>query len=63
MSARTGPDGRFSLAVEPGEWQLSATAPGRKLTVLPLNVGPAGLSDVQVEMERGVEVRGRVVDA
>ena len=62
-SARTGPDGRFSIAVEPGEWQLSASAPGRKLTVLPLNVGPAGLSDLRVEMERGLELRGRVVDA
>jgi protocatechuate 3,4-dioxygenase beta subunit len=61
-SARTGPDGRFSIAVEPGEWQLSASAPGRKLTVLPLNVGPAGLSDLRVEMERGLELRGRVVD-
>ncbi len=62
-SARTGPDGRFSIAVEPGEWQLAASAPGRKLTVLPLNVGPDGLSDVRVEMERGLELRGRVVDA
>jgi protocatechuate 3,4-dioxygenase beta subunit len=61
-SARTGPDGRFTLAVEPGEWRLEADAPGRKRTVLPLSVGPAGLSDVRVEMERGVELRGRVVD-
>jgi protocatechuate 3,4-dioxygenase beta subunit len=62
-SARTGPDGRFSTAVEPGEWSLSATAPGRKLAVLALNVGPAGLSDVRVEMEQGLELRGRVVDS
>lgn len=62
-SARTGPDGRFSLAVEPGKWQLSASAPGRKLTVLPLNIGAEGVSDVRVELERGLELRGRVVDS
>ena len=62
-SARTGPDGRFSIAVEPGEYRLEAQAPGRRRTVLPLNVGPDGLSDVRVEMERGVDLRGRVVDA
>ena len=62
-SARTGPDGRFSIAVEPGEHRLEAQAPGRRRTVLPLNVGPEGLSDVRVEMERGVDLRGRVVDA
>lgn len=61
-SARTGPDGHFTVSVEPGEQQLGATAPGRKLVVLTLNVGPAGLSDVRVEMERGAELRGRVVD-
>jgi len=61
-SASTGPDGRFALAAEPGERQLGATAPGRKFTILTLNVPPEGLADVRVEMERGLEVRGRVVD-
>jgi hypothetical protein len=61
-SARTGPDGLFALAVEPGEHELAATAPGSKPAVLTLDVGPAGLADVRVEMERGLELRGRVVD-
>jgi protocatechuate 3,4-dioxygenase beta subunit len=62
-SASTGPDGRFALAAEPGERQLGATAPGRKYALLTLNVPVDGLSDVRVEMERGLEIRGRVVDA
>jgi hypothetical protein len=62
-SARTGPDGRFTLAVEPGEYRLEAQAPGRRRTVLPLDVGSDGASNVRVEMERGVDLRGRVVDA
>ena len=61
-SARTGPDGRFALAVEPGEQELEVTAPGRKLAALTLDVPAEGLSDVRVEMERGLEIRGRVVD-
>jgi hypothetical protein len=61
-SARTGPDGRFSIAVEPGEYSLEAQALGRRRTALSLNVGPDGLSDVRVELERGVDLRGRVVD-
>ena len=61
-SARTGADGRFSLAVEVGQQELQAMAPDRMPVVMPLNVGPAGLSDVRVEMERGLELRGRVVD-
>ncbi len=61
-SSKTGPDGRFSVSVEPGDCRLEAQAHGRKQTVLPLSVGPDGLSDVRVEMERGVELRGRVVD-
>jgi hypothetical protein len=61
-SARTGPDGRFSIAVEPGEYSLEAQALGRRRTTLSLSVGPEGLSDVRVELERGVDLRGRVVD-
>ena len=46
-----------------GSTSLEAQAPGRRRTVLPLSVGPEGLSDLRVEMERGVEIRGRVLDA
>jgi hypothetical protein len=62
-SAPTGPDGRFSMAVEPGEYRLEAAAPRRRRTVLPLSVGPNGLSDVRVEMDAAVDLRGRVVDS
>jgi protocatechuate 3,4-dioxygenase beta subunit len=61
-TARTGPDGRFALGAEPGERQLGATARGRKYAVLTLNVPRDGLADVRVEMERGLDLRGRVVD-
>ena len=42
--------------------RLEAQAHGRKQTVPPAERRPDGLSDVRVEMERGVELRGRVVD-
>jgi hypothetical protein len=62
-SSTTGPDGSFSVAAEPGDQQLEVQAAGRKRAVVPLSVGPQGLSDVRVELERGAELKGRVVDS
>jgi hypothetical protein len=58
----SGADGRFALAAEPGEYVLEATARGRKRASVPLTVGPGGASDLRLELEAGVELRGRVVD-
>jgi len=60
--ADVGPDGRFSIAAEPGEYRLGAQARNRKRASITVSVGPSGLSGVRVEMERGLEITGRVVD-
>ena len=62
-SGRVGPDGRFTVAVEPGEYRLDARARGWKTVFQDLSVGPSGLDGLRVEMERGLEITGRVVDA
>jgi protocatechuate 3,4-dioxygenase beta subunit len=59
----TGPDGRFSIAAEPGEYVLDVRARSRRPSTLAVSVGPGGLSDVRLEMEPGLEIRGRVQDA
>ena len=62
--SETGPDGRFSIAVEPGEYRLEARGPRPRGPPPALNVGPSeGRSDVRVEMERGLDLRGRVLDS
>ncbi len=61
--AESGPDGRFSIAAEPGEYRLEAQASDRQPTSLPLSVGPAGVADLRVELDRGLEIRGRLLDA
>jgi len=62
-SAQTGPDGRFQLDAEPGEYTLSVRAEGYGVTNLATTVGASGLSDVRFELEKGLEIRGRVLDA
>jgi len=61
-SARTSVDGRFAIAVEPGDLQLEAQAPGYERAVVPLKVTSEGLADVLVALELGGQIRGRVVD-
>jgi large repetitive protein len=62
-SAQTGPDGRFQIDAEPGEYTLSARAEGYGVTNLAATVGASGLSDARLELEKGLEIRGRVLDA
>jgi hypothetical protein len=59
----SGPDGRFTIATEPGEYVLVASARGRRPARMPLSVGTSGVPDVRVEMEPGLEVRGRILSA
>ena len=58
----TGADGRFTIAVEPGEYKLEAGAQGRAPTSIPVTVGPAGVQDLRVELDRGLSIVGRLVD-
>jgi protocatechuate 3,4-dioxygenase beta subunit len=62
-SAQTGPDGRFSIATDPGEYHLVAQAKDRQPVTIPLSVGPSGVADLLVELERGLAISGRLVDA
>jgi hypothetical protein len=57
------PDGRFSIGTDAGEYLLEARAPGRKLASTPVSVGASGLADLRVELERGLEIAGRLVDS
>jgi large repetitive protein len=62
-SAQTGADGRFQLDADPGEYTLSARAEGYGTANLVATVGASGLSDARLELEKGLEIKGRVVDA
>lgn len=62
-SADTGPDGRFQLEVDPGEYEVGARMQGFAHTPEILSVGASGLSDVRLVLSRGGVVKGRVVDA
>jgi hypothetical protein len=62
-AARTGPDGRFQLDAEPGEYTLSAQAEGYAAASLAATVAASGLSDARLELEKGLEITGRVLDA
>jgi hypothetical protein len=59
----TAGDGHFRLEGEPGEASVSAIAPGFAQATLATTVGPAGLADLRIPLERGQTIRGRVIDA
>jgi hypothetical protein len=61
-SAQTGPDGRFQLDADPGEYTLSARAEGYGVASLVATVGASGLSEARLELEKGLELKGRVLD-
>jgi hypothetical protein len=62
-SARTGTDGRFQFDADPGENKLSAGAEGYATTNTVVTVPATGLSDARLELEKGLEIKGRVLDA
>ena len=62
-STRTGADGRFQLDANPGEYTLSAGAEGYATTNTVVTVAATGLSDARFELEKGAEIKGRVLDA
>jgi protocatechuate 3,4-dioxygenase beta subunit len=61
--ARSGPDGRFVIGAEPGDYVLSAERPGRVRVVRSLSVPPAGVEDLRLEIGRGLAITGRLLDA
>jgi len=62
-TAQTGADGRFQLDADPGEYTLSARAEGYGMAKIDATVASSGLSDARLELEKGLEIKGRVVDA
>lgn len=56
-------DGRFAIGSETGEFVLEASAPGFRAESLAITVGSAGLADLRLELERGLEIAGRLVDS
>ncbi len=62
-SAQTGPDGRFQLDADPGEYTLTARAEGYGVANLVATVDASGLSDARLELEKGLAIKGRVLDA
>ncbi|MFN8095788.1 MAG: carboxypeptidase-like regulatory domain-containing protein [Vicinamibacteria bacterium] len=62
-TAEAGPDGRFSLSIEPGDYRLRVRAKDRQPVDMPLSVGAAGVSDLRIDMQRGLTISGRVLDA
>jgi hypothetical protein len=62
LGGTSGLDGRFEFDADPGPYRVGARADGYALTTLDLEVGPDGVGDVRVELERGLGIEGRVVD-
>ena len=60
--ARSQPDGGFALGAEPGDYVLSAEIPGRVRLERPVSVPAGGLSDLRLEMDRGLAISGRLLD-
>jgi protocatechuate 3,4-dioxygenase beta subunit len=61
-SGTSGPDGRFTITAEPGEYQLRAEGAGWRAATVPVTVASGGSPEVRVEMEPGATLTGRVVD-
>jgi hypothetical protein len=61
-SGMTGPDGRFVLELEPGDYRLHARAEGYAAEVTDLTVGSGGAADLRLPLSRGGLISGRIVD-
>jgi hypothetical protein len=62
VSAPVGPDGRFEMEVEPGRRTITARAEGYAPADLETDVPAEGMSDLRFELEKGLALRGRLVD-
>jgi large repetitive protein len=59
----TGPDGRFQLEVDAGDYHVYARVDGYGSVNQEVTIGPSGVSDLRLAMARGLALRGKVVDA
>lgn len=60
--ARSDARGRFAIGAEAGEHVLTAETPGRVRIERPVSVSADGLSDLRLEMERGLAITGVLLD-
>jgi hypothetical protein len=58
----TGPDGRFLLELEPGDYRLHARAEGYAAEATDLTVGSGGAADLRLLLSRGGMISGRILD-
>jgi len=61
--ATASADGRFTMELDAGQYDLTASAEGYTEDVVPVTVGEAPVSDVQFSLGRGARIAGRVVGA
>jgi hypothetical protein len=62
-SAIAGADGRFQLDLDPGDYQVAASADGYGQARAEVAVGDSGVPDLRLALDRGHTLAGRVVDA
>jgi hypothetical protein len=58
----TDAEGRFRFDAEPGDGQLRADAEDFAESERPLSVGEGGVENLRIELSRGLEIAGKVVD-
>lgn len=58
----TDAEGRFRFDVEPGEGRLRTNAEDFAASDKPLTVGEGGVENLRIELSRGLEITGKVVD-
>lgn len=62
FGAKVGPDGRFTLELEPGDYRLRVYAEDYAEASRELAVTEAGAPDIHLELDKGLTLEGRVVD-
>jgi hypothetical protein len=64
VGGTAGPDGRFQLEVEPGDYRVGASSreEGYGSAEVEVAVGASGVSDVRVAVPKGLAIAGRLTD-
>lgn len=63
VGAAAGADGRFQLELEPGDYRVTARAEGYASQTVEISVGATGAPDLRFPLARGLNLRGRLLDA
>jgi len=60
---RSGPDGRFTLDLDPGDYRVTASAEGYASEGVDVAAGSSAPGELRIELARGQVLKGKVVDA